>query len=162
MKTIKSFGKTAQLFMIAITICTYGVYAQDSTKDKTSKESSVKNLVDAKNYVFVAQTMLPISGGARQLASYYDLEVSKDTIVSALPYFGRAYTAPIDPSEGGISFTSTSFEYTTTPRKKGGWDVSIKPKDTKVVQQLFLAISEKGYATVQVTSNSRQSISFNG
>ena len=139
-------------------------YAQDSTKDdKASKESSVKSLVDAKSYVFIAQTVLPAGGRIRQLTSYYDLEVSKDTIVSALPYFGRAYTPPIDPSEGGgISFTSTNFDYTTTERKKGGWDVSIKPKDAKDVRQLFLTISEKGYTTLQVTSDSRQTISFNG
>jgi Domain of unknown function (DUF4251) len=163
MKMIKSVKKTAQFFIIAITISTYGVYAQDSTKEnKTSKESSVKNLVDAKSYVFIAQTVLPVSGRVRQLTSYYDLKVSKDTVVTDLPYFGRAYTAPIDPSEGGINFTSTNFDYTTIERKKGGWDVSIKPKDTKDVQQLFLYISEKGYATLQVTSNNRQGISFNG
>jgi Domain of unknown function (DUF4251) len=162
MKMVKSLTKTAQLFIIAITICTHG-YAQDSTKDdKASKESSVKSLVDAKSYVFIAQTVLPAGGRIRQLTSYYDLEVSKDTIVSALPYFGRAYTAPIDPSEGGINFTSTNFDYTTTERKKGGWDISIKPKDAKDVQQIFLTISEKGYTTLQVLSNNRQAISFNG
>jgi hypothetical protein len=163
MKTSKNFSKTIQFFIIAAAICLHSVHAQDSTKNEnTSKESNVKNMVDAKNYVFIAQTALPISGRIRQLTSYYDLEVSKDTIVSQLPYFGRAYTAPIDPSQGGINFISKNFEYTATERKKGGWNISIKPKDAKDVQQFFLTISEKGYATLQATSNSRQAISFNG
>ena len=163
MKMISNLIKALPFFMIALTVCLHPVHAQDSTKEnKTSKESSVKNILDGRSYVFIPQTMLPLSGRARQLTSYYDFDVSKETIVSSLPYIGRAYTAPIDPSEGGIDFTSTNFEYTTTERKKGGWDVSIKPKDAKDVQQLFLTISEKGYATLQVTSNSRQGISFNG
>ena len=41
------------------------------------------------------------------LSPYYYLKVSKDTVVAYLPYFGRAYTAPADPTEGGIKFTST-------------------------------------------------------
>jgi hypothetical protein len=163
MKMIKSFAKAIQFFLIVVIISLHCVYAQDSAKDsKTSKELSIKNMVDAKNYVFVAQTVLPVSGRTRQLTSYYDLTVSKDTTISALPYFGRAYTTPVDPSEGGINFTSTNFDYTATDRKKGGWDISIKPKDANDVQQLFLTVSEKGYATLQVQSNSRQAISFNG
>ncbi|HEY6978149.1 MAG TPA: DUF4251 domain-containing protein [Chitinophagaceae bacterium] len=160
---IKSITKASLFFMIALTVYLHPVHAQDSAKDsKASKELSVKNMVDNRNYVFVAQIALPVTGGMKQLTSYYDLQVSKDTIVSALPYFGRAYTAPIDPSEGGINFTSTNFDYTTTVRKKGGWDVLIKPKDGKDVQQLFLTISENGYAVLQVASNNRQAISFNG
>jgi len=163
MKMIRNLIKASPFFLLALTVCSASVYAQDSTKDnKASKESNVKNMVDAGNYVFVAQTALPVRGGMRQLTSYYDLKVSKDTIVSALPYFGRAYTAPIDPTEGGINFTSTNFNYTTTERKKGGWDILIKPKDGKDVQQLFLTISETGYAVLQATSNNRQAISFNG
>ena len=103
-----------------------------------------------------------MSGRTRQLTPDYDLRVSKTEITSYLPYFGRAYTPPIDPSRGGIQFTSKDFDYTATPRKKGGWDVTIKPKDYQDVQQMSLNISASGYATLQVTSSSRQPISFNG
>jgi hypothetical protein len=68
----------------------------------------------------------------------------------------------MDPGQGGIKFTSKDFDYTATPRTKGGWDVQIKPKDYRDVQQLNLRISEDGYASLQVTSTSRQTISFNG
>jgi hypothetical protein len=157
MKTIKSIKKTAQFFLIVAASCLHIVYAQDS-----AKTSAVKNMVDSKNYVFVAQTVLPVSGRTRQLTSYYDLTVSKDTIVSSLPYFGRAYTAPINPSEGGINFKSTNFEYTVKDRKKGGWDILIKPKDANDVQQLLITVFENGIASLQVISSNRQAISFNG
>lgn len=136
---------------------------QDTKKDKDAEKiAQVKNLVDSQNYVFVAQSAMPMSGRVRQLTPDFDLKVTKNSIVSYLPYFGRAYTPPIDPTKGGIQFTSKDFEYTATPKSKGGWDVLIKPKDYRDVQQMNLSISSTGYATLQVTSTSRQPISFNG
>jgi hypothetical protein len=73
-----------------------------------------------------------------------------------------AYSAPIDPSQGGIKFTSTKFEYIKQPGKKDGWDITIIPKDASDVQKLYLHVTSKGYATLQVTSTNRQPISFNG
>ena len=151
-------------FILAFLIfCGRPANAQDTKKDKdAAKAAAIKNLVDSQNYVFIAQSAMPMSGTIRQLTPDYDLKVSKTSIVSYLPYFGRAYTAPIDPTKGGIQFTSKDFQYTTTPRKAGGWDVLIKPKDYRDVQQMTLSITESGYATLQVTSTSRQPISFNG
>jgi len=136
---------------------------QDTKKDKDAEKiAQIKSLVDSQNYVFIAQSAMPMSGRVRQLTPDYDLKVTKSSIVSYLPYFGRAYTAPIDPTQGGIQFTSKDFEYTAHPRAKGGWDVLIKPKDYRDVQQMSLSISSTGYATLQVTSTNRQPISFNG
>ena len=131
-------------------------YAQDN------KEASIKNLVDSQNYVFVAQTVLPLSGRIRQLTTAYDMKVTRTSIICDLPYFGRAYQAPIDPTQGGIHFTSKDFEYTTVPGKKQGWTITIKPKDYKDIQLMTLSISSSGYASLQVTSTNRQPISFNG
>ena len=129
---------------------------------KAAKLTAIKDMVESQNYVFKAQTALPMSGPSRQLTPDYDLKVTKQSIISYLPYFGRAYTAPMDPSKGGIQFTSKDFDYTLTPGKKDGWNVLIKPKDYRDVQQMSLSISSTGYAIVQVTSTSRQPISFNG
>ena len=138
-------------------------HAQDGAKSKkTDKATLVKNMVEAQDYVFVAQSALPMSGRVRQLTSEYDLQIGKDTIVAYLPYFGRAYVAPIGSNDGGINFLSKDFDYQKADRKKGGWDISIKPRDAKDVQQLTLNISSDGYASLQVTSNNRQAISFNG
>jgi hypothetical protein len=137
--------------------------AQDTKQDKAAaKKAAIKNLVDGQNYVFVAQSATPMSGRLRQLTSDYDMKVTKNSVITYLPYFGRAYQAPIDPTKGGIQFTSKDFEYTATPGKKGGWNILIKPKDYQDVQQINLSISDGGYGTLQVISTSRQPISFNG
>lgn len=129
---------------------------------REKKAAEIKQLVNSKDFVFKAQFALPMGGSSFQLTSEYDVKVVKDTLICFLPYFGRAYSAPMNPSEGGIKFTSKDFEYTAKNRKRGGWDIVVKPRDVQNIQQLTFYISESGYGSVQVTDNNRQPISFNG
>ena len=119
-------------------------------------------MVDSQHFVFVAQSASPLRGSFRNLTSQYDVTVSNDTMESYLPYFGRAYTAPITPSESGLNFTSTNFSYEVTPGKKNAWVVSIKPKDRQDVQQYLFTIYDNGSANLNVTSVSRDAIYFLG
>ena len=146
------------LAMIAFALFPLTTEAQN----KKDKKEQIKRLIEAQNYVFKAQSALPTGGATRQLTSDYDLRISKDTILSDLPYFGRAFTAPLNPSEGPLRFTSTEFQYSVANRKKGGWNVTITPKDVQDPKQLNISIFDNGTASVVVTSYNRQPISFNG
>lgn len=103
-----------------------------------------------------------MSGRTVQLsAGYYSLKISKDTIESFLPYFGRAYTAPMSTDESGIKFKSTDFSY-QVKEGKNNWEVTIIPNDTPSKVKMFLDISKSGYGTLSVQDNNRQAISFYG
>lgn len=156
MKVIKNMPKFI-LTLLMFVAFQHASYAQDSAKPQT-----IQGQVADKDFVFEAQMVMPQRGITRQLTSNYFLQVSRDSLVSDLPYFGRAYSAPINPGEGGIRFTSTSFDYSLKDRKKGGWEVLIKPKDVKDVQQMLLSVFENGRASLQVISNNREAISFEG
>ena len=127
-----------------------------------AQEANVKQLVDAKRYIFRAQSVTPTSGGIIQLSRGYDLTVMPDSVIAYLPYYGRVYQAPTNTDEAGIKFTSINFDYTQKERKKGGWDIVIKPKDARNSIQMFLTISENGRTLVNLTSSDRQSISYKG
>jgi len=151
--------KNVWLAIIAL-ICLPGIgWAQ---KHKEDKKAKIKAIVEAQNYVFKAQTALPTAGSSRQLTSDYGLQVSKDTVVSDLPYFGRAYTAPLNPSEGPLQFTTTKFQYMVSTNKKGGWNVTITPQDVTDPRELIMTIFDNGSASMVVNSTNRQPISFNG
>ena len=128
----------------------------------TNNAAAVKSLIDSGNYVFHAQSAISMSGRVRQLETDYTVTITKGKITADLPYFGEAYSAPMDPTESGIQMTSTAFDYSVKPRKKDGWNVMIKPKDDKQVQQIALTISSEGYIGAQVMSRNRQPITFNG
>ena len=131
-------------------------------KRKIKHIAGIEHLIEGKRFRFEAQTVSPSGGPTRQLTSYYDLTIKGDSLVSFLPYFGRAYVAPMSANDAGIRFTSTEFNYEINPRKKGGWNIKITPKDVNTVQQMNLSVSANGQASLHVTSNNRQPISFMG
>lgn len=154
MKTIYSLSLLL-IVIAAATSCIGTSQAQENSKD-------FEGIVNSRNYIFVAQSVNPIGGRFRQLTSEYDLRVLGDSVVSFLPYFGRAYSAPIDPTQSSLHFTSTDFEYEQAARKRGGWIVIIKPRDNREVRQLTLTVTQSGSASLQVISTNKQQISFNG
>ncbi len=59
-----------------------------------------------------------------------------DSIVTYLPYFDRAYSAPVNLSQGGIQFTSTDFDYTIESKRKE-WDIAMKLKEPLDVENWY-------------------------
>ena len=157
MKTIK----TISAVLICATIISF-LSSCSSSQNIPSSGVAVQNLVDSQRFVFVAQTVLPMNGRSRQITPDYSMVVTTDSVVSVLPYFGRAFTAPVNPTEGGIRFTSTNFEYKVSENKKGKWDIVIRPKDATNIREVNMTIFENGSATLQVSSNNRQPISYTG
>jgi len=142
-------------------------------------KATTQRVVQDQDFVFQATSAMPMAnmdvnrvlnrmnnpGGAGNInlsGSQYDLTIKKDSIVAYLPYYGRAYTATMNPDDAGIKFKTKDFTYTNTKKKKGGWTITIIPKDVKDSQKMILDVSESGYATLSVTNNNRQPISFYG
>jgi hypothetical protein len=161
MKALKSI--TIAILMLVALGSAIAAKAQTSKSEakKTSQVVQIKNLVDSQNFVFVPQTLLPMRGLARHLTGEYYLRVAKDSVISYLPYFGRAYSAPLDPTHIDFDYTSIRFDYTKSENKKGGWTITIKPKDHTSVSQLILRIFENGSASLNINSD-RDPISYQG
>jgi hypothetical protein len=162
MKTIIDFpGKV--ILLLLLSCCLHPAIAQNSRKERDSaKAVATKSQVEAKNFVFQAQSVTPMKGGRRQLTPGYTLSVSNDTVVCDLPYFGRAYQGGYGTSDGGIKFTSTKFEATVKNRKKEGWEVNVKPSDVSNIELLIITVHDSGSASLQVKTRDRQPISFDG
>lgn len=154
----------AMLFGLLIFFCSSSIFAQKSKKERQKERiTEVQNLLSSGSFKFVAQNASPMRGGGYiPLTSSYDLMISKDKIESYLPYFGRAFSAPMNPSEGGIKFSSGNFKMDVTKKKKGRQDFIISFKDVPQVRQMILSVSETGNATLLVLSNNRDPITFDG
>ncbi len=122
----------------------------------------VDSLINNKHFTFEAQRMTPQRGGQRFLTSEYFLRITGDSLISSLPYFGRAYTAPINTEDAGYNFTSTNFTYNVVPKKKGSYEVTIVTKDKVNTATFVLTAYNNGNAYLKVTSINRQPISFSG
>jgi hypothetical protein len=143
------------LFLLCVAFCFNAAIAQDSS-------DSVQSAIESKRFAFRVQSVMPTGGAIRQENWVgYGIRVAGDSLIADLPYFGRAFTAPVG-NGGGIRFTSTEFEYAVKNRRKGGWEITIHPKDATDLRQFVLTVSEAGNATLRALSNNRQPISYNG
>jgi hypothetical protein len=130
--------------------------AQDSTKQ------TIKTAVDAKHFVFQPTTMTPSRGRTKHLDPGYFFKVNGDTLKVYLPYVGRAYSAPIDPSDAGFDFTSTNYTYTVTEGKKKSYDIVVKTNGKTSNADFYLTVYDNGTAYLRANSSDREGISYNG
>ncbi len=137
------------------------------------------NMTAAKQFTFMATSATPMNtqdiskimgkmqGGTQSSlinlsGDGYELKVTPDSIIAYLPYYGRSYSAPVNPSDGGIKFISKKFDYKSSKGKKGNWNIDLDIKDASESYRLNLNISENGYGSLSVNSNNKQSISYQG
>lgn len=147
------------LFLLLIPSCG----STQSAAEKQELAQEVRTKIEDADFTFKATYAFPTGYKSIFLSPYYDVKVSPDTVVAYLPYYGRAYSAPMDPSEGGIKFTSTDFSYKVRQGKKSGnWMVDIQFNDVKRDVSFSFDIWENGSARLNVSDVNRQSISFNG
>ncbi|GAA4091264.1 DUF4251 domain-containing protein [Mucilaginibacter panaciglaebae] len=163
MKNLKVF------FTLCICALTFNFgYAQKLTKaeKKAARAAEVKQLISSGKYVFVADYVIPNSMPSHSLTSNYDVTVTPDKLEIWLPYFGRAYAAPRDASDGGVKLTTADFTNKVVS-KKNNWEITLTPNQSNPpgandVRNLVLSVNADGYASLRVTSLNRQPISFNG
>lgn len=141
----------------------WGCGSTQSAAEKERLASEVKEALTQSSFRFEATYAYPTGYRSIYLSPYYDVTVSPDTVKAYLPYYGRAYRAPMDPREGGFQFTSTDFTYRYGPgTRKGSWMAHITIFDLDRPVTFSFDIWENGSARLVVNDFNRQAISFQG
>jgi uncharacterized protein YcfL len=155
MKRMRKTG--TRIFLFVLIAC----FSHSSYSQNAQQSSPMKNMISAKHFTFQAQSASPQGRGTKQLTYGYRVEVSGDTVDCYLPYFGKSYTPAIGTTQSPLTFTSYGSEYAVND-SKNGWDVKINLKDQSNAKTLSFTVFDDGTASLQVTSNNLQSISFRG
>lgn len=128
---------------------------------KIEREKEIAVLVDSKNFEFVARRALPTGFRPMDLTTNPNfIRFSQDSIVSEMPFFGRAYSVPYG-GEGGLKFEGKPEVYTIKKDKKF-YSVDAKVKSKGDYFTINLSISFAGSATMSISSNNRSPISYYG
>ncbi len=150
---------TALLSVLAF----YGCGSTQTAVEREKQAADVENAVEMGDFTFKATYAYPTGYKSVYLSPYYDVKITPDTVKAYLPYYGRAYRAPMDPSEGGYRFTSTDFAYRADKGgKKGNWNVEITLHDLDRPVTFRFDIWENGTARLNVSDVDRQQIAFHG
>lgn len=156
--------KTKFFLLIGLLVFAGMVWSQDEDRQSkvVVKEAKVKKVVDSGHFQVVMNQAHPMGGRMISLTPEYTLTLAKDSAISYLPYFGRAYSASLN-SEGGIKFAEPMQDKKASfNAKKENYTLSFKAQAEEDTYRFFITIWLNGSVTVSVTSNNRQPIDFSG
>ena len=156
-------------FLFLVFIGVFTVFAQETSKKdakekkKTEKENQVKALVNSGSFVFIADRAMPQGGRTVDLISYQAyVKFQPDLIESSLPYFGRAYSGVAYGGDSGLEFEGKPENYNLGDGKKNVKIINTSVKGDHDSFNINLTITPSGYATLNVLSNNRNSITYTG
>lgn len=159
------YNKIFTIFTLvaALSILFISCGTSQSAVKKAEKAKLLDEQIENLDFKFTAEHAYPQGYQSIHLTSSYDVTLTPNSVKAYLPYFGRAYRAPMSSSEGGIKFESTDFESKVQIGKRPGeWHVTIKTKDTSRPFTLYFHLWNNGTGQLNVTDQDRQSISFKG
>ena len=150
------------LIPLLMLTCLQSFSQSNAEQKKQDQYNQLKSQIDSRKFRFHALSATSLKGITRQLTSEYFLKLNKDSLSVFLPYFGRSFTTNYPPTDLSTEFKTTQFSYKSDTLKKGGWEITIIPKNQSNASNINLSITTSGYCTVHVNSNSREPISYYG
>ena len=148
------------LFTIALAACSSLTSAEKAERDEKTAQAVEKVLAERRYKVEISM-MNPRRGGTVNVSPDFSLEVKGDTLVSYLPYFGRAYSVPYGGGKG-LNFTAPISEYYSAKGRKGATLITMKAANEEDVYSFRLEIFTNGSTSIDLTARERESISYSG
>jgi len=152
-------------FLAAIMLLVVAGCSSLSSAEKAERQAAqiraVAESLSNRHYTIGVRTMYPPRGIAKQVSYGYNVEVRGDTLVSYLPYIGRAYNIPYGGGKG-LNFTAPISEYNTRKDAKGTTYITILVNNDEDILTYLLTVYEKGQADIDVRARERDPISYSG
>ncbi len=156
--------KIVLLFLILAFLSACAVSEQTKMERAAKKELLAKQVregIEKQHFSVDVRIAHPLRGRPIHLSSPYDLEVKGDTIVSYLPYFGRAYSVPYGGGKG-LNFLGRIMRYEVNAGRKGEYLVKMDVDNEEDHLLYLVTVFENGSANVDVSSKNRDRITFTG
>lgn len=156
--------KTIRMIFFLLLVAVIGapaLSAQTKKEKKEMKQKAVKELVLSEKYKIDVDRAIPARGRSVSLTSPYSIEIRNDSVISHLPYYGRAYSIPYGGGEG-LNFKAPISDYKVEWDKKGTAKVRFIARSTEDRFSFNIDIFSNGSSSIFVNMQNRQSISFQG
>lgn len=159
--------KAIFMLVVAIGLCGCVSYTNaDGTKMTKAqraamKKQMVEEMFNNRRYKIDVSMMHPMGFPSKTITSAYSLEVHGDTLVSALPYLGRAYNIPYGGGKG-LNFSAPIGQYNESPWQKDFRKVEMVVTNDEDTYLFQLEVSVSGTASIVVRSQHRDQITFTG
>lgn len=158
---MKKFGFIIGMVLMLIVAGCSSMTSAERAERKAAQMRAVAEAIAQQHYKINVQMMYPSRGGAKHVSYGYLVEVKGDTLVSYLPYFGRAYSVPYGGGKG-LNFTAPISEYKAEKDNKGTTQITVIVNNEEDILTYFLSVFDNGRATIDVRAREREPISYSG
>lgn len=152
------------IFIIAMLLCICACSSLTSA-ERAERDAKIAQPVEKalteRQYKVEIHMMYPRRGKAVNVTPDYSLQVKGDTLVSYLPYFGRAYNVPYGGGKG-LNFTAPIKEYQAVKGGKGNTKILIRVDSEEDIVTYTLDVFPNGNTSIDVSARERESISYSG
>ena len=162
---LKFFYSMKKTTLLIITIAAMLLVACATSEEQMARRAERAKQVAAaladRHYSIGVRMMHPMRGRSVQVSYGYELKVKGDTLVSHLPYFGRAYAVPYGGGKG-LHFTERIIEYRSWKTRRGSTMVEILTENDEDSYFFTLEVFDNGNASFDVQMKQRDRVRFDG
>ena len=148
------------VFLLSVTACTT-LSSVERTERDAKVAQAVENILSERSYTVNISMMYPRRGNSVNVTPDFSLQVDGDTLVSYLPYYGRAYSVPYGGGKG-LNFSAPIQDYRVTKGHKGNTLITIVVNNGEDILKYTLEVYANGSSTINVFSRDRDPISYSG
>jgi len=159
---MKSHFKSMLLAVVLMALTAACATKEERAAQLAERVRQVETALHEQHYKIDIQTMTPRRGGSRQVSYGFSLEVKGDTLVSYLPYFGRAYSVPYAGTGKGLNFTERIREYAVERARKGQTLIRLRVQNEEDNYLFTLRVYDSGEAEIDLQPRERESIRYSG
>lgn len=153
--------KNWTIFLILATMLMGCATTAEKREREARTAAQVTEALANRHYSIRVLMMYPRRSGAVNVTSDYSLEVKGDTLVSYLPYFGRAYNVPYGGGKG-LNFTAPVTSYESARMKKNQTYIVLTTDNGEGPLRYELEIFDNGNSFIRVFSRERETIEYSG
>ena len=135
--------------------------AEERAARAAEQAAKVNKALTERTFKIRADRMYASRGGAKTLSYGYSVEVRNDSLISYLPYFGKAYDVPYGGGKG-LNFSERIGSYQEGRKSNGRRCIEIGVRNDEDTYLYTIEVFENGSSTIRVQSRQRESISYSG
>ena len=136
-----------------------------SSEERAARAAEQKKKVTAalteRKYKIAVDRMYPSRGSSKSVSYGYGVEVRNDSLISYLPYFGRAYSVPYGGGKG-LNFSERIDSYQESLEKNGKRHIEIGLKNEEDTYLYRIEVFDNGSSSIDVQARQREPISYSG
>ena len=149
------------LLSLAIVLLCSCATAEERAARAALQAARVKTALAKKHYKIDVDRMYPMSGAAKHLTFGYSVEVRNDSLISYLPYFGRAFSVPYGGGKA-LNFSESINNYQESEKSNGQRQIEIGVRNEEDTYTYYIDVFDNGSSSIAIQAREREPISFSG